>query len=112
MEYNRVYLINYNKFLTYDNDKLFDIVFYSTNILLKDIAIKVLINDNRLLDSDLNYLKLYRLVDLLTIDQLAYLSNFDDYYPVALLSKMKILSMYEMSFSKKDSDNILYLSKK
>ena len=99
--YSRAYLVNYNKFLTFDTDKLLQIALVSNNHFLETIALRVLIVDNRLLTID-NYQILSLIIRKLAIEDMWELSKLECNSMIVEMAKEKIYAIIDESFSQKE----------
>ena len=108
MAFNKAYWMTYNRFLWMETNKLLDIVFIGNNNFLENIALRVLLDDYRLLKvNDYNVISL--IIKKLSIEDLWDLAklNFDSL--IVNLAKEKVNSIIDETFYKKEK--ILYLVK-
>ena len=108
MAFNKAYWMTYNRFLWMETNKLLDIVFIGNNNFLENIALRVLLDDYRLLKvNDYNVISL--IIKKLSIEDLWDLAklNFDSL--IVNLAKEKVNSIIDETFYKKEKT--LYLVK-
>lgn len=108
MAFNKAYWMTYNRFFWMETNKLLDIVFIGNNNFLENIALRVLLDDYRLLKvNDYNVISL--IIKKLSIEDLWDLAklNFDSL--IVNLAKEKVNSIIDETFYQKEKT--LYLVK-
>lgn len=108
MNYSKAYLITYNRLFSMTTSKLLEIALISNNKFLEDIAIRILIDDNRLLNID-KPISLNLLIDKLSIEDIWYLSTLNTDSLIVKLAKEKVINIIDNTFY--HEKKILYLTK-
>lgn len=98
--YSKAYLINYNRMIIMDTNKLLEIALISNNNFLEKIAIRVLLDDNRLLTID-NFEIINLVIKKLAIEDLWDLSKLKIDSLIVKLAKEKIFSIIDETFYQK-----------
>mgnify|MGYP003564479531 CR=1 FL=1 len=98
--YSKAYLINYNRMIIMDTNKLLEIALISNNNFLEKIAIRVLLDDNRLLTID-NFEIINLVIKKLAIEDLWDLSKLEIDSLIVKLAKEKIFSIIDETFYQK-----------
>jgi len=108
MAFNKAYWMTYNRFFWMETSKLLDIVFVGNNNFLENIAIRVLLDDYRLLKvNDYNVISL--IIKKLSIEDLWDLAKLDSDSLIVNLAKEKVNSIIDATFYQKEKT--LYLVK-
>lgn len=100
MAFSKAYFINYNRMLVMDTNKLLEIALISNNNFLEKIAVRVLLDDKRLLTSD-NFEIISLIIKKLTIEDLWDLSKLECDCLIVNLAKEKIFSIIDETFYQK-----------
>ena len=100
MSFNKAYFINYNRMLIMDTNTLLDIALISNNSFLERIAIRVLLDDNRLLTID-DFGITNLIIKKLSIEDLWDLSKLECDSLIVKLAKEKIFSIIDETFYQK-----------
>ena len=108
MAFNKAYWMTYNRFFWMETSKLLDIVFIGNNKFLENIAIRVLLDDYRLLKID-NYNVISLIVKKLSIEDLWDLAKLNSDSLIVNLAKEKVNSIIDETFYQKEKT--LYLVK-
>lgn len=98
--YSKAYLINYNRMLIMDTNKLLEIALISNNSFLEKIAIRVLLDDNRLLTMD-DFGIINLITNKLAIEDLWDLSKLECDSLIVKLAREKILTIIDETFYQK-----------
>jgi len=108
MAFDKAYWMTYNRFFWMETSKLLDIVFIGNNKFLENIAIRVLLDDYRLLKvNDYNVISL--IIKKLSIEDLWDLAKLDSDSLIVNLAKEKVNSIIDATFYQKEKT--LYLVK-
>lgn len=108
MAFDKAYWMTYNRFFWMETPKLLDIVFIGNNKFLENIAIRVLLDDYRLLKvNDYNVISL--IIRKLTIEDLWDLAKLNSDSLIVNLAKEKVNSIIDETFHQKEKT--LYLVK-
>jgi len=108
MAFDKAYWMTYNRFFWMETSKLLDIVFIGNNKFLENIAIRVLLDDYRLLKID-NYNVISLIVKKLSIEDLWDLAKLNSDSLIVNLAKEKVNSIIDETFYQKEKT--LYLVK-
>lgn len=108
MNYIKAYLITYDRLFYMATSKLLEIALISNNKFLEDIAIRILIDDNRLLNID-KPISLNLLIDKLAIEDLWSLAALENNSLVVTLAKQKLMTIIDNTFF--ENKKPLYLIK-
>ena len=90
MNYSKAYLVTYDRLFSMTTGKLLEIALISNNKFLGDIAIRILIDDNRLLNID-KPISLNLLIDKLQIEDLWTLATLENNSLAITLAKEKLM---------------------
>jgi len=101
MYWSKTYFVTYNKLLMKNIDELIDIALYSSNSLLENIALRILIDYDYLLNNSIGYDVLNSLVDKMNVEDLWQLMIYKDEYIVSIIARNKILSIIDQTFNNK-----------
>ena len=108
MAFNKAYWMTYNRFFWMETNKLLDIVFVGNNNFLENIAIRVLLDDYRLLKvNDYNVISL--IIKKLAIEDLWDLAKLNSDSLIVSLAKEKVNAIIDETFHQKEKT--LYLVK-
>lgn len=108
MAFNKAYWMTYNRFFWMETSKLLDIVFIGNNNFLENIALRVLLDDYRLLKvNDYNVISL--IIKKISIEDLWDLAKLDSDSLIVNLAKEKVNAIIDETFYQKEKT--LYLVK-
>lgn len=108
MAFNKAYWMTYNRFFWMETSKLLDIVFIGNNNFLENIALRVLLDDYRLLKVD-DYNVISLIIKKLAIEDLWDLAKLDSDSLIVNLAKEKVNAIIDETFYQKEKT--LYLVK-
>ncbi len=94
MVVNKFYLINYNRLLNQDTNSLIKI-YFGNNHSLKEIALDILLNDDRLLDNSLNEEVLKEIIESIEIELVWSLASLPKEYLIANLAYNKVMEIID-----------------
>ena len=98
--YSKAYFVNYNRMLVMDTNRLLEIALISNNNFLEKIAIRVLLDDNRLLTID-NFEVISLFIKKLAIEDLWDLSKLELDSLIVKIAKEKLFSIIDETFYQK-----------
>ena len=108
MAFNKSYWMTYNRFFWMETNKLLEIVFIGNNKFLENIAIRVLLDDYRLLKiNDYNVISL--IIKKIALEDLWDLAKLDSDSLIVNLAKEKVYKIIDETFYK--TEKTLYLVK-